>query len=188
MRFHHLTAAAMLTLTLVACGDSTAGFGTGLPAATPLGALTDDQVRGLCEDFIAEGNATFSSLSTARLCTFGAVFFAEDQASCEMFVNLCVNSGETPDMPFETTDPVTECADSSAADFDGCEDVTVGEIESCLSSALDAIDAALSSVSCSLAGTDVDPLEGLDDPFDVPECAGLPASCLEGLDGGDEPF
>ena len=188
MRFGYFTALCALTLVLGGCGDSTAGFGTGLPAATPLETLTDAQVRGLCEDFIAESNAAFGSLSTTRICTFGAVFFAEDEASCDMVVDLCVSSAETPESPFETTDPAVECADSGAADFMGCEGVTVGELESCLSGVLDAVDAALASVNCSLAGTDADPLAGLEDAFSIPECTGIPTACIEGFDSEDMPF
>lgn len=180
MNYRHLMPIVAAGLVVGACGDSTAGFGSGLPAATPLDTLSDAEAQDLCEGVIEAANDAFASID---VCTFFGLLASDgDVAVCNQVVRAC-RSGDTPipDNPFELDPPEVQCMDTSAADFEGC-DATVAELELCIDEALAQIRAIATAVSCANAAAD--DIELPDDPFAGAACTALPPGCLDVV--GDE--
>ena len=125
---------ACAALTFVGCGDDEDGsrggtFSSGVPSATPINEMTQQQRDDFCAEAEAFGEDFFteSDLERFTCLSFGLIAgaFEGGAGACQEAFDACL---ENPPPPDEAHDDSTCALD----DVDDDCDVTVGEYETCL--------------------------------------------------------
>ena len=122
-------------------------------------------------------------MTTEDVCVYDALVLTVAEDGCQNLVDLCLASGEVPERPFPSIDPVASCMDAMVMDFEGCEEVTTGDLEGCLNAVLEGFSMGVGSLDCSLAG-DATFMALFLDGFSSEACTSIPPACL-GAFGGE---
>lgn len=175
-------------------GDPGAPGASGVPSGTPLGSLTDDEARLVCEWIMDTPVST--GLSKRDNCELAASGSAENPEECSMLVEICLEPSPL-DPPDGEADGGSDeeglgCEDASASDIPADCNATVADYERCWNDTV-AQNAAwlaeLEAVSCADVGVpSEDPGAAGPPDFlpDLPEsCQSLDAQC-PGLFDADE--
>ncbi len=127
---------------LVGCGG---GVSSGVDGSKPANTVTDAEAQDVCEAVISYQQ---DSYSTDSICNYaGLVAYATGGGvtACEDTVSQCKSAAANS----ESADPANSCSAVNASLVAECE-VTVGDIETCLTEVIDAVADGLNSLpSCS---------------------------------------
>jgi hypothetical protein len=122
----------------VGCGDDEGGSkSSGVDGDKQASAITAQEAEQLC-GWLSE----LVSPTDEQVCTFTALFLAQDEATCKTLVDECIKSGE---------EPVEKESCEGFEVPEGCS-ATVAELETCARDMAKQSQAALDELSCADAG------------------------------------
>lgn len=171
---------------LFACddGDGSSEFSSGIETSKTVSSLTDAEGEQYCA---ATERSFVGLISKRKGCELGAVFFAEDQQTCNFFVDECVKAPAEDPEPDGFAEEEPECRIAQAENREGCDE-TIETLDGCIGSIQNLARNALGKISCGDAGN-IENLESkfADLPMDlagVPGCESLAANCPKLFDEG----
>lgn len=149
-RLHSISlfSALALTTTVLGCGDDNDRVSGGVK----LSSLSDAEAKSLCKE---------SARTNAKLleqgCSFQGLYFSEEEGSCEMVRDACIEAGQDACEGEALQDDFVDC------------DATVDDLRQCQRDQAQAFETALAEISCESS------LEKYEEAFDATEPS---ASCL----------
>lgn len=171
---------ALTALTTFACddGDSDSTFSSGIETTKTVSSLSDAEGQQYCDAM----ERSFSSLvSKRKACEIASAFFTEDQQSCNVFADQCVQAPPEPDtQPEGEAPPEDACLLAQADKREGCEE-TIETLDGCIEAVRGVTRNALARISCA----DASQGEALEakfadlpmGPADIPGCEAIAQNC-----------